>query len=212
MKHQKKKKKKKNEEFIKRSLALRDEELKAENNIAQQKTKKIIKDIIDPAPGLLINDTFNQQKDTNIDTQKNTDNTYKLKPDVQKQLSDTILKIFAPPPITQPIPPPPYQNIDQEQLPPTEDIFIDDELNSFVFADDEMSDEPKISLKPEETGNYNVQILSSDEEVNISKSLKDTDIDFTSTPATTVRISTKPNKKKERKIGFRKKLDTILTI
>ena len=36
----------------------------------QQKTKKIIKDIIDPAPGLLINDTFNQQKDTNIDTQK----------------------------------------------------------------------------------------------------------------------------------------------
>ena len=75
-----------------------------------------------------------------------------------------------------------------------------------------MSDEPKISLKPEETENDNVEILSSDEEVNISKSLKDTDIDFTSTPITTVRISTKPNKKKERKIGFRKKLDTILTI
>ena len=64
MKHQKK------EEFIKTSLALRDEELKAENDIAQQKTKKIIKVIIDPAPGLLINDTFNLQKDTNIDTQK----------------------------------------------------------------------------------------------------------------------------------------------
>ena len=64
MKHQKK------EEFIKTSLALRDEELKAENDIAQQKTKKIIKVIIDPAPGLLINDIFNLQKDTNIDTQK----------------------------------------------------------------------------------------------------------------------------------------------
>ena len=42
-----------------------------------------------------------------------------------------------------------------------------------------MSDEPKTSLKPEETENDKVEILSSDEEVNISKSLKDTDIDFT---------------------------------
>ena len=42
-----------------------------------------------------------------------------------------------------------------------------------------MSDEPKTSLKPEETENGKVEILSSDEEVNISKSLKDTDIDFT---------------------------------
>ena len=40
---------KKNEEFIETSLALRDEELKAENDNAQQKTKKSIKDIIDPA-------------------------------------------------------------------------------------------------------------------------------------------------------------------
>ena len=72
-----------------------------------------------------------------------------------------------------------------------------------------MSDEPKISLKPEETENDNVEILSPNEEVNISKSLKDTDIDFTSTPTTTVQISTKP---KKRKIGFCKKLETILTI
>ena len=75
----------------------------------QQKTKKIIKDIINPAPSLLINDTFNQQEDANIDTQKNTDNTYKLKPNVQKQLNNTILKNFALLPVTQPIPPPPYQ-------------------------------------------------------------------------------------------------------
>ena len=108
------------------------------------------------------------------------------------------MKNFAPSLITQPILPPLYQNIDQEQLPPTEDNFIDDELNSFVFTDDEMSDKPKISLKPEETENDNIEILSSDEEVNISKSLKDTDVDFTSTPTTTVRISTKPKKKKNR--------------
>ena len=47
-----------------------------------------------------------------------------------------------------------------------------------------MSDEPKIRLKPEETENDNVGILSSYEEVNISKSLKDTDIEFISTPTT----------------------------
>ena len=60
-----------------------------------------------------------------------------------------------------------------------------------------MSDEPKTSLKPEETENDKVETLSSDEEVNISKSLKDTDIDFTSTPTTTVRISTKLKKKEK---------------
>ena len=78
-----------------------------------------------------------------------------------------------------------------------------------------MSDEPKMSLKSEETENDNVEILSSNEEVNISKSLKDTDIDFTSTPATTVQISTKTKKTKKtkkRKIDFCKKLETILTI
>ena len=48
----------------------------------------------------------------------------------------------------------------------------------------------KKSLKPEETENDNVEILSSDKKINPLKSLKDTDIDFTSSPTTTVRIST----------------------
>ena len=165
-------------------------------NKKQQQQKKKTKDIIDLAPGLLINDTFNQQKDTNIVIQKITDNTYKLKCDVQKQLNVTILKNFAPPSITQPIPSPPYQNINQEQLPPTEKIFIDNELNSSVFAYDEMSDEPKISLKPEETENDNAEFLFSNEEVNISKFLKDTDIDFTSTPPTTAPIHKTKEKEK----------------
>ena len=130
-----------------------------------------------------------------------------------KNLNDTIFKSFAPPPITQPVPPPPYQNIDQEQLPPTVDIFIDDELNSFVFADDGMSYEPKRSLKPEESENDNVEILSSDKEINISISLKDTDIDFTSSPTTTVQISTKPKKKKKKKRKvFAKNQDTNIKI
>ena len=62
-----------------------------------------------------------------------------------------------------------------------------------------MSDEPKMNLKSEETENDYVEILSSNEEVSISESLKDTDIDFTSTPATTLQISTKTNKKTKKK-------------
>ena len=50
---------KQNEEFIKTFLEIRDEEIEAENEIAHNKTKKIIKDIVNPAPGLLINNTFN---------------------------------------------------------------------------------------------------------------------------------------------------------
>ena len=80
-----------NEDFIKTSLVIRDEEIKAENDIANEKTKKIIKDIVNPAPGLFIDNEFIPQQD--INTQPNTtDNPYKLKPDVQKQLNETILK------------------------------------------------------------------------------------------------------------------------
>ena len=59
-----------------------------------------------------------------------------------------------------------------------------------------MSDEPKISLKPEETENDNAEFLFSNEEVNISKFLKDTDIDFTSTPPTTAPIHKTKEKEK----------------
>ena len=58
----KKKKKKKYGDFIKISLVLKDEKVKAENDIADQKTKKLIKDIVDPTPGLLTNDTFDPKK------------------------------------------------------------------------------------------------------------------------------------------------------
>ena len=60
-------------------MEIRDEEIKAENEIADNKTKKIIKDIVNPAPGLFINDTFNSQEDISINKPKYTDNTFKLK-------------------------------------------------------------------------------------------------------------------------------------
>ena len=75
---------KKNEEFIKTSLEIRDEEMKAENEIADEKAKKIIKDIVNPVPGLFINDTFNLQEDVSVNKPKNIDNTFRLKTQIQK--------------------------------------------------------------------------------------------------------------------------------
>ena len=76
---------KKNEEFIKTSLEIRYEEIKAENEIADNKTKKIIKHIVNPAPGLFINDIFNPQEDISINKPEYTDNTFKLKAEKKKK-------------------------------------------------------------------------------------------------------------------------------
>ena len=72
--------------------------------------KKLIKDIIDPTPGVFVNDNINFQ-DINVLKPNTTDNTYKLKPDVKKQLHE----------------------MDDDQ----ENFYIDDDLSSFVFAKDE---------------------------------------------------------------------------
>ena len=58
--------------------------MKAENEIADEKAKKIIKDIVNPVPGLFINDTFNLQEDVSVNKPKNTDNTFRLKTQIQK--------------------------------------------------------------------------------------------------------------------------------
>ena len=101
----------KNEDFIKISLVVRDEEIKAENDIADQKTKKIIKDIVNPIAGLFVNDTFDANKDLNTNIQKNMDNPYVLKPEVQKQLNDTVLKKLIPLPVLDPLIHKPDQDI-----------------------------------------------------------------------------------------------------
>ena len=78
---------KKKEDFIKISLVVRDE-IKAENDIADQKTTtkqnktKKIKDIVNPTSGLFVNDTFDANKDLNTNIQKNTDSPYVLRPEV----------------------------------------------------------------------------------------------------------------------------------
>ena len=45
-----------------------------------------------------------QKKDSNVNYQNNTDNPYILKPGVQKQWNNTILKKFVPSPIIEPVP------------------------------------------------------------------------------------------------------------
>ena len=72
-------------------MTVRDEEIKAEKEIADQKTKNLIKQILNPAPGYLLDDEFNL-KDSNVNYQKNTDNPFVVKPEVQKQLNNTVLK------------------------------------------------------------------------------------------------------------------------
>ena len=93
---------KKNEDFIQTSLTIRDDEIKAEKEIADQKTKNLIKQILNPTPGYFVDDEFNL-KDSNVNDKKITDNPFVLKPEVQKQLNDTVLKKFISPPAVEPM-------------------------------------------------------------------------------------------------------------
>ena len=77
------------EEFIKTSLLMNKDELDAANVSADQKNKKVIKDIIDPTPGLFIND---QLKPNEQNFQNATDNVFNFPPQVQERLNDTVFK------------------------------------------------------------------------------------------------------------------------
>ena len=65
------------------------DEIDAANESADQKNKKIIKDIIDPTPGLFIND---QLKPNEQNFQNTTDNIFNLPHQVQQQLNQTVFK------------------------------------------------------------------------------------------------------------------------
>ena len=92
-------------------------------------------------------------------------------------------------------PPPPYDFVQ-----PTEDIFIDDDLGSFVFAKDKTDGEPKIKLNlPEDDTNENVCVVPSDDEIQVTKNLNNTDIQILSKSATAVYIKSKRKRKKKKK-------------
>ena len=76
-----------NAAFLKTSLLLNKDQLDASNEATDQKYKKIIKDIIDPTPGLFIDNKLN----ANDQIFKNTlGNVFNFLPQVQQQLNDTV--------------------------------------------------------------------------------------------------------------------------
>ena len=144
------------------------DELDAANESADQKTKKLIKYIIDQTPGLFIDKKLNP-KEQNL--RNTTDNVFNLPPQVQQQLNETVFKKTIKQPITQPIPPEIIPNIVSK----TKDLFIeDDQTDSFKKHEpttiniDQRNDENQDDLV----------IISEDDEAKISKSLVKTDIEI----------------------------------
>ena len=135
-------------------------------NLLIKKNKKVIKDIIDPTPGLFIDDKSNPNEQ---DLQNTTDNAFNLPSQVQQQLNETVFKKIIKQPIIQPTPPEILPNV----APKTKDFFIDDdEFNSFKAP------EPTtINIGRPKDENYDdLVMVFDDDEATMSKSLIKTDI------------------------------------
>ena len=157
-----------NNNFIKTTLQMSKDELDTANESADQKNKKIIRDINDPAPGLFIDDKLNSNEQN---LQITTDNVFNLPPQVQQQLNETVFKKNYKQPIIQPTPPEIIPNV----VPKTEDSSIDDdEFDSFKKA--ELT---TINIGQPKDENYDdLVMISVDDEAKISKSLIRTDIEI----------------------------------
>ena len=110
----KKQTKQEGENFLRASLALREEELRVTDEIADEENKDVIKSIVDPTPGLLVNDEMDFQ-DINVPP-NTTDNTYKLQLQVQKHLDEMVIDAVQP-------------KIEQ-------DLYTDDDFDPFMIVDD----------------------------------------------------------------------------
>ena len=66
------------------------DELDAVNESADQKNKKIIRDIIDPMPGLFIDDKLNPNGQN---LQNTTEKVFNLPPQAQQQLNEIVFKL-----------------------------------------------------------------------------------------------------------------------
>ena len=82
------------ENFIETSLAFREEELKAADEITDEENKNVIKSIIDLTPGLVVDDKTNNN-DINFPP-NTTDNIYQLPPKVEKELNDIFVDRIIP--------------------------------------------------------------------------------------------------------------------
>ena len=119
------KRNKANDDFIRTSMQMSKNELDAANEVADQENKELIKGIIDPAPGLFIDDELKPNEQNFKNT---TDNVFNRPPQVQQQLDETMFKKIMKKRIIKPTPPEIIPNV----VPKTEDFFIDDnEFDSF---------------------------------------------------------------------------------
>ena len=82
------------ENFVQALLTLREEELRAADKVVNEENKDIIESIVDPTPGLLVNDEMDFQ-DINFPP-NTTDNTYKLQPKIQKRLDEMVTDAVQP--------------------------------------------------------------------------------------------------------------------
>ena len=163
---------KENKDFIKAPLQMNKNELDAANESADQKNKKVIRDIMDPTPGLFIDDKLNHNEQN---LQNTADNNFNLPPQAQQQFNETVFTKIIKQPIIQPT----LQEIIPNVVPKTEYFFIDDdEFDSFKKPE---SMETNIGQPKDE--NYNELVMISDDdddddEAKISKSLIKTDIEI----------------------------------
>ena len=153
-------------------------------NLLIKKNKKVIKDIIDPTPGLFIDDKSNPNEQN---LQNTTDNAFNLPSQVQQQLNETVFKKIIKQPIIQPTPPEIIPNV----VPKTEDFFTDgDEFDSF-----KKPESMAINIDQPNDENFDdLVMISDDDEAKISKSLIKTEI----------KIKNKDNLKWKKKIKTEK--------
>ena len=98
------------EDLLQMQLTINEDELSAADEVTDE-DENVIKSIVDPGPGLVVDDEIDF-KDIDFPPET-TDNTYKLTPKVQKHLDQMVLDSIKP----------------QKE----EDIYIDNELDSYVF-------------------------------------------------------------------------------
>ena len=143
------------EDLLQMQLTVNEDELRAADEVADEENKNVIKNIADPAPGLVVDNEIDF-KDIDF-LPETTDNTYKLTPKVQKHLDEMVLDSIQP------------KN--------EEDIYIDDELDSYVFQNEDETIDYQTKTEVEED---KIEIDALEDYVNILKSLNTTAIEISS--------------------------------
>ena len=162
-------------------LTVNENELRAADEVADEENKNVIESIVDPTPGLVVDDEIDF-KDINFPPET-TGNTYKLPPKVQKQLDEMVLDTVQP------------KN--------EEDIYIDDGLDSYMFQDDDETIDYSSKTEMEED---KIQMDASEDYANITKSLDTTITEISSDDEEDepMYVSTRPSHPRDRLKRIRK--------